>query len=177
VPMCLLQPALEIVYFGSLLRQPFEGLPVLNGAVGKAYFFLAWGLVVAIAPLIMVLSKRDSVVFLLLGLPVVGVCGAVVLLLPAEIWPHVWVVLLLGFVLALVLLTKNRKSRFLDFQPRVSAYMFAESLVIFAISWICASALQFSRVVSSINTFSAPIAVYWLLWMMFFAFISLITSE
>jgi hypothetical protein len=150
-----------------------EGQSILNGPVGKAYFFWAWGLIVAIAPLVMVLPKRDSAVFLLLGLPIVGVCGVVAFLLPAEVWPHILVILMLGFVLALVLLTKSQKGRFLDLQPRVSAYMFAESLVILAVSWVCAFAMQFLGFVSSLIG-SSPVVANLFYWVASFVAVSVI---
>lgn len=152
-----------------------ENQPILNGPFGKAYYFLAWGLIVVIAPLIMVLPKRDSAVFVLLNLPLVGVCGIVAFVLPAGVWPHVWVILMLGFVLALVLLTKSRKFRFLDLQPKVSPHMFAESLAIFAISWVCAFALQFLGVVSGL-TGSSPIATNLFIWTVLFAIMSVIAT-
>jgi hypothetical protein len=150
-----------------------ENQPILNGPVGKAYFFWAWGLIVAIAPLIMVLPKRDSAVFLLLGLPIVGVCGAVTFLLPEEVWIDVVPLIMLGFVLALARLSKSKKVRLLDMRPRVSPYMFAESLVLFAMSWVCASALQLVGVFSGLIS-SSPVAVNLLLWAAFFVALSLI---
>jgi hypothetical protein len=152
-----------------------ENQAILNGPVGKAYIFLVWGLFVVIAPLIMVLPKRDSAVFILLNLPLVGACGIVVFVLPEGVWPHVWVILMLGFVLALVLLTKSRKFRFLDLQPKVSPYMFAESLLIFAISWVCAFALQFIGFVLSFNG-SSPIAVNLFIWTVLFVITSLVAT-
>jgi FtsH-binding integral membrane protein len=151
-----------------------ENQPVLNGSVGKAFFLWAWGLIaVAIVPLVMVLSKRDSVIFLLVTLPFFGICGAMAFVLPADVFPHVLVTMGLVFVLALALLTKSRKFRLPDLQPKVSPYMFAESVVIFAVSWVCARVLQFLGVISDVIG-SSPIATNLFLWMVFFAALSVI---
>ena len=160
---------------GSLFLAFFtQNQPILNGALGRAYFFWAWGVIMATIPLIIVLSWRDSLVFLILALPFMGGCGALAFVTSPEVFPNVMVLVMLAFVSILALLAKNhRRFRFLDLKARLTPYMFAESLVIFAISWVCASVMQILGAVSGLMT-SSPIVTYIILWTLFFAVISTI---
>jgi hypothetical protein len=151
-----------------------ENQPVLDGALGKASFFWAWGLIMTTIPLITGLSRRDSIACFLFILLLMGGCGALAFVLPIEALLRVLSILTITLVLVMMLLRKShRKSFILDLKPNVSPYTFAESLVIFAISWICASTLQFLGVVSGLIG-SSPVATNLFFWMVFFVALSVL---
>lgn len=130
----------------------------------------------ATIPLITALSWRDSLKCLLFILPLMGVAGALAFVIPIEALLRVLSILTITLILVMVLLKKsNRKSIILDLKPHISPYTFAESLAIFAVSWVCASVLQLLGVVSDLIG-SSPVATYLFLWTGFFTVLSIIVA-
>jgi hypothetical protein len=152
-----------------------ENQSILNEAFGRAYFFWVWGLIMATIPLIVGLSRGDSLKCFFFIFLLMGSFGALALVVPADALPRIVSIVTIAILLVSMLLKRShRGSLILDLKPNASPHTFAESLAILAVSWACASALQFSRVMSGAFTFSSPIAEYMLLWIVFFVIVSLI---
>jgi hypothetical protein len=149
--------------------------PVLNETIGRAYFFWIWGLIMATIPLIVGLSWKDTSKCLLFIFPVMGGVGALAFVLPAEALPDVLSSAAIILILIMILLKRShRKSLILDLRPKISKYTLAESLAIFAVSWICASVLQFLGIMSGL--IESSLTTYLFLWTTFFAVISMIIT-
>jgi hypothetical protein len=149
---------------------------ILNEAIGRAYFFWAWGLIMTAIPLIVGLSWRDTLKCLLFIFPIMGTVGALAFVLPAEALPDFLSILTIVLILVMIFLKRShRKSVILDLRPKISQHALAESLAIFAISWVCASMLQFLGMTSSLIG-SSVVTAYLFLWTIFFTAISMIIA-